>query len=278
MIRADILTPGPVTVIDYRCDAGPDDRPFVEHHDSYSVSFVRRGAFGYRARGRSHELVPGSVLVGSPGDEYVCTHDLACGDECLSIQLTGELVESMGDHVWSTGALPPLSQTMVLGALAQAAADGGADLGLDEAGLLFAQRVIEFVSARTPPPVYAGTAARRRVVETAMWIEANANTPLDLERMAAAAALSPFHFLRLFARVLGVTPHQYLIRSRLRRAAGLLAEDDLPITGVAFEAGFADLSNFVRSFRRAAGVSPRAFRRAARGERKILQDRLAGPA
>lgn len=44
---------------------------------------------------------------------------------------------------------------------------------------------------------------------------------------------------------------------------------------VAFEAGFADLSNFVRSFHRAAGVSLRAWRRAARGDRKIFQERLA---
>jgi AraC-like DNA-binding protein len=71
-----------------------------------------------------------------------------------------------------------------------------------------------------------------------------------------------------------VTPHQYLLRCRLRRAAGLLADDGRPVTEVAYEAGFADLSNFVRSFRRAAGVSPRTFRKAARGERKILQERL----
>ena len=43
---------------------------------------------------------------------------------------------------------------------------------------------------------------------------------------AAPGRLSPFHFLRLFAAVLGVTPHQYLVRSRLRHAARLLADDD----------------------------------------------------
>ena len=65
------------------------------------------------------------------------------------------------------------------------------------------------------------------------------------------------------------------MRSRLRRAARLLAEEARPVTEVAFEAGFGDLSNFVRTFHRAAGVSPRTFRRAAQGDRKILQDRLA---
>jgi AraC-like DNA-binding protein len=72
-----------------------------------------------------------------------------------------------------------------------------------------------------------------------------------------------------------VTPHQYLLRLRLARAAKLLAEEDISVTDVALEAGFADLSNFVRTFRRAAGVSPSRFRRTARGERKILQERMA---
>jgi AraC-like DNA-binding protein len=67
------------------------------------------------------------------------------------------------------------------------------------------------------------------------------------------------------------------VRSRLRHAAGLLADDGRSITQVAFDVGFGDLSNFVRTFHRAAGASPGAFRRAARGERDILRRRLAAP-
>jgi AraC-like DNA-binding protein len=116
---------------------------------------------------------------------------------------------------------------------------------------------------------------RRRAVEAALWLEAHAAEPIDLDRVAGQAGLSPFHFLRLFARVLGVTPHQYLLRCRLRTAARLLADPQRRITDIAYDVGFADLSNFVRSFRRAAGVSPRDFRRAAKGERNILQARIA---
>jgi AraC-like DNA-binding protein len=116
---------------------------------------------------------------------------------------------------------------------------------------------------------------RRRAVEAALWIEAHAHEPIALEGAAREAGLSAFHFLRLFRDVLGVTPHQYLVRSRLRRAARLLAEDERSVTDVAFDVGFGDLSNFVRTFHRAAGVSPRRFRRAAGGDRKIFQDRLA---
>jgi len=79
----------------------------------------------------------------------------------------------------------------------------------------------------------------------------------------------------VFGAALGVTPHQYLVRCRLRDAARLLAAGDTPVTEIALDVGFADLSNFVRTFHRAAGVPPRAFRQAARGERRLLADRLA---
>jgi len=112
-------------------------------------------------------------------------------------------------------------------------------------------------------------------VEAALWMDGHSHEPIDLEAAAGQAGISSFHFLRLFARVLGVTPHQYLVRSRLRHAAKLLANGAQSITDVAFKVGFGDLSNFVRTFHRAAGVSPRSFRRAAKGDRKIYQDRLA---
>ncbi|MGH8655492.1 MAG: hypothetical protein ACREYE_26475 [Gammaproteobacteria bacterium] len=50
--------------------------PFVELHGGFSVSYGRKGSFGYRVRGESFELVAGSILVGHPGDEHMCTYDL----------------------------------------------------------------------------------------------------------------------------------------------------------------------------------------------------------
>nr|WP_233561146.1 AraC family transcriptional regulator [Sorangium cellulosum] len=140
--------------------------------------------------------------------------------------------------------------------------------------MLFAARFVDVVSGQQRRPPEAAARDRRRAVEAALWVDAHAHEPLDLERAAREAGLSAFHFLRLFARVLGVTPHQYLVRARLRRAARLLADGALSITDIALDVGFGDLSNFVRTFHRAAGVSPRGFRQAARGERKLVQDRL----
>ncbi len=249
----------------------------MERFPGYSVSYVRKGSFGCKCRGRSFELVTGSVLVGFPGDEYVCTHDHVCGDECLSFFLQAELVEAIGDRAeaWRVGVAPPLPELMVLGELAQASAEGRSDIALDEVGQIFASRFVDAISGRARKPAKVSMRDRRRAVETAAWIEANSPAPIDLDAAASQAGISPFHFLRLFANVLGVTPHQYLVRSRLRHAARLLADEDLPVTDIAYDVGFADLSNFVRTFHRAAGVSPRAFREAARGNSKIFQERTS---
>ena len=263
-----------IAVDDYRCESGAGAAPVTEHHAGHSISFVRRGSFGYHSRGRAFELVAGSVLIGHPGDDYVCTHDHVCGDECLSFFLSPELVETIGDApaIWRAGALPPVPELMVMAELAQAAADGTGAIGLDEAGILFADRFARIVADRAPRNLTVSARDRSRAVAAALWIDENAAQNLSLEAVAREVELSPFHFLRLFARVVGVTPHQYLVRSRLRRAARMLATEAGSVTDVAYDSGFSDLSNFVRTFHKVAGVSPLRFRGAARGAARISKN------
>ena len=277
MIATTLLERKSVSVFNFRCTAGPDSRPFAEQHRGHSISYVRKGSFGLRHRGRCSELVVGSVLIGHPGDEYTCTHEHVCGDECLSFFFAPEVVETIGDSrtPWQIGSAPPLPEVVVLGELAQAAADGSSDIGLDEIGQMLASRLVEAVSGKPRKSGRDATRDRRRAVETALWIDANSHKHINLEDAAAEAGISPFHFLRLFSQALGVTPHQYLVRSRLRHAARRLTDDDSAITDIAYDVGFADLSNFVRTFHRAAGVSPLKFRQASRGMRNIFQERLA---
>src|SRR3954452_24598331 len=225
MTSTRLLERKSISVSDFRCTAGPGDEPFAEQHRCHSISYVRKGSFGLHCRGKFSELVAGSVLIGHPGDEFTWTHDHVCGDECLSFFLDPKLVEAIGDSPasWQIGAAPPLPELMVLGELAQAAADGFGDIGLDEIGQVLASRFVEVVSGKARKAGPDAARDRRRAVETALWIDANSYRDIDLEDAAAQAGISPFHFLRLFSDVLGVTPHQYLVRSRLRHAARRLA-------------------------------------------------------
>src|ERR1700754_699139 len=122
MSSTTLLQRPSVTVSDFRCSAVPGEKPFVEQHRCHSISFVRKGSFGYRSRGRSHDLIAGSFLIGAPGTEFLCRHDHICGDECLSFFLSPELVDAIGGDsaAWEVGATPPLAELMVLGELAQA--------------------------------------------------------------------------------------------------------------------------------------------------------------
>jgi AraC family transcriptional regulator len=268
-----------LSVTDYQCRCGPGDTPFTEVHGGFSVAYVRRGSFGYHVGSKAFEFVPGSTLVGRQGDDYVCTHDHHLGgDECLSLQLMPAALASLGakESVWHTRYVPPLAELMVVGELVQTAAEGKTDIGLDEAALLFVSRFVDLVLQRRQKDGQLSSRDRRRAIEAALWLDAHADKPVDLSQAARAADLSPFHFLRVFARVLGVTPHQYLMRARLRRAARLLADEERSITDIAFDVGFGDLSNFVRTFHRVARMSPRQFRKLARGDRNIFQESTMG--
>jgi YesN/AraC family two-component response regulator len=88
---------------------------------------------------------------------------------------------------------------------------------------------------------------------------------ITLADVARAAALSRFHFCRLFHHETGVSLHQYLNTLRVNRAKVLLADRYLRITEVAYAVGFNDLSHFDRVFRRLVNKSPREYRRSLAG-------------
>lgn len=276
MSTATVLMQGPITVMAYRCEAGHTEAPYVEVHASHSLSYVRRGTFGYHSRGASFEMTPGCLLVGRGGDEFVCTHDHHLGgDECLSLQFSDEWLEAsaLPTQVGSSRAIPPLPELMMLGELALSCAEGGQDIALEEAALFLVSRFLSMGTEPTQSASRIDARTRRRMVEAALWIEEHTSRELTLEQIARTTGMSACHFLRVFSRVLGVTPHQYLLRSRLRRAARLLTARDLSVTEIAYAVGFGDLSNFTRTFQRAAGVSPRAFRNASARARVALAAR-----
>src|SRR4051812_39253834 len=187
MTTTTVLHTGAISVYDYRCSAGPHSKPFVERHSAHSMPYVRKGSFGCTRGGKSFELVAGSLMIGHPGGEYVCSHDHhVCGDECLSFSFMPGLVDEIGGsaRAWQTGCAPPLPQLMVLGELAQAVVDGRSDLGLDEVGHALASRFVEVIAGRTQKPLRANARDRARVVATALWIDAHSHQTIDLEAAA----------------------------------------------------------------------------------------------
>jgi AraC family transcriptional regulator len=103
------------------------------------------------------------------------------------------------------------------------------------------------------------TAVERTVVRIAGMLD----EAIDLTALARAAALSPFHFHRVFHGMVGETPLEMHRRLRLERAASQLIQSDAAVTTVAFDAGYETHEAFTRAFRQAYGESPSAFRQTA---------------
>ena len=101
----------------------------------------------------------------------------------------------------------------------------------------------------------------RRVTDVLEHIEAHASGPLELDSLADLVCMSKYHFLRIFRRAVGMTPYQFLLSVRMRRAAVRLAGTSESVASIAFDAGFGDLSTFNHRFRDLFGMTPVAYRR-----------------
>lgn len=272
-VKSTIVASGPGwRVTDVICNSSSHDKPFEEQHDGVSIAVVTRGSFQYRTRQGSAVLVPGALLLGNAGACYQCGHEHAIGDRCLAFHMTPQcyeeaVAESPGARSisLSRASLPPLPQLVAVLADAQAARDDADARALDEIRMRLAGAVTTLLAplARRRSP---SAHDERRITAAVRHIEAHAEHQLTIAALARVAAMSPYHFLRTFRQVTGVTPHQFILRTRLHRAALRLRAGDEQIASIAFDCGFNDLSTFNRRFRRMTGVTPgdyRSRRRAA---------------
>lgn len=259
-------------VEDVVCTSGPADRPFEERHGDVSIAVVLAGTFQYHSRAGRELLTPGSLLLGNHGQPFECRHDHAMGDRCVAFHFEPAHFERIAADLGARGAnrafqrsrVPPLREVARVGAGAAAGLLGQAAPAWDELALEVAARALRLANglARALSPAPLG--AEARVTEVVRAIELDPAARLPLQDLAERAGLSPFHFLRTFERVTGVTPHQFILRTRLRDAAARLATGRDRVSEVAYRAGFGDLSTFNRAFRAEFGMRPLAFRAAGR--------------
>jgi len=254
-------------VSDVVCTAGVGDSPFEEEHRSFCVAAVTQGTFRYRTREGTAMLAPGAILLGNPGTCYECGHEHGAGDRCLSFHFSPAYMERIVADVpgakrlgFDGPRLPPLPALAPLLAEAEAARETGDADAFEELGLRIAGAVVRANADAGHPGRAPSRRDQKRVAEAVRLIELDADRPLSLADLAGEAATSPYHFLRTFRQVAGMTPYQFLLKTRLHRAAVRLRTSEAAISTIAFDAGFNDLSTFNRRFRREMGETPGAYR------------------
>lgn len=304
------------SVTDVICVAGPQDRPFEERHSDVCIAIVTDGSFQYRSSAGRELMTPGSLLLGNAGQYFECGHEHGVGDRCISFAYEPRYFEDLAIEAglqnrearFSTLRVPPVRELsgLVARACASLAELGDRATGhepstfianaeklartssdptsisksgiteWEEIGVALAGRALEIANGGEPSKG-SSPAAEARVTRIVRMIESRPDAQHGLTELAREARLNRYHFLRIFQQLTGLTPHQYVLRARLRRAATRLVLEAARVLDIALDSGFGDVSNFNHAFRAEFGVSPRAYRKNSRHSTEMSLSQRSHP-
>jgi AraC-like DNA-binding protein len=257
-------------VEDVICTYRPSDASFEERHDRYRAALVGFGTFQCRSAAGRELLTPGSWLLGNARDCFECGHEHGAGDRCLAFGYAPEMFERLAFEAGVRGKprlkalrVPPLAVLAPLvgeACATWAQADAATAFAVwQELGVRVAAAAVRLAAEPCRAPRSPAN-AERGVARAVRLIERDPRAPLALAELAREARLSRFHLVRAFARFTGLTPHRYVKRARLRRAAVLLATRVARIIDVAMTSGFRDVSSFNHAYRAEFGATPSEHR------------------
>ena len=218
----------------------------------------------------SARTVPGTISMTAPDRPSQLRWRNVAPEPLESLELhlpagtTGRLAEELWDRDIRQLNLPdelattdPVLEQTLLGLLR--AAEGG----LPD---LYAETAVEFLTVHTltqhgrlPAPRTAG-AEDERIRRARAFLRENLHLPLSLTAIAAEMGMSRYHFLRVFQRQTGETPHRFLTRLRIEQGRHDLEHGTATVIEIASRCGFASPSHFATTFRRHTGYSPSSYR------------------
>lgn len=120
--------------------------------------------------------------------------------------------------------------------------------------------VTHYAVAKPQPPLYSDEFSSRRLNQVLDYIHTHLDGDIRLSTLAAMIGMSPFYFCHLFKRLMGISPHQYVIQQRVERAKLLLKQSDRSIADIALECGFGNQSHLTKQFKKQYGLTPKKYR------------------
>lgn len=241
---------------------------FIPHvHEGFAIGVIERGAEAFDYRHAHHVALAGAIVVINPGEPHTGQAAAASGWTYRMLYPDAGLLQQAASQVAGRARGAPLFPSPVIFDAGLAAHILGLHALLEAPGsileresrflLTFAQLIARHADER-PAPRPPGE-ARQNVVGVRDYLESHFGQEVTLAQLSQVAGLSPFHLLRAFRRVFGMTPRAYLTQVRVSHAKRLLRAG-LPITQVALEAGFNDPSHLTRRFKQVVGVTPGQYR------------------
>lgn len=234
-------------------------------HDTYALGLTLHGVQTFRYRGAARFSEPGRIIILHP-DEL---HDGAAGTEdgliYRMVYIPPALISAAGDYRTSLPFVsdPVLSDPRLWGALADILADidgTPSDLLVNDAVTRIAGALRRWAGA---PELTIKAGAQRAIREACRFMEAHCSEVLRLEDLEKVSGLDRYEFSRQFRKLMGTSPHRYLVMRKLERAKRAILSGS-GLADAAALAGFADQAHFTRHFRKAFGITPGHFSARAR--------------
>jgi AraC family transcriptional regulator len=247
---------------EYAC-LPPHQDPTVTGPGQVGIAFSGHTRLPWESGGRSvvGDIRPGSAVVtGADGVTWLRVPEPT---EALEIYPDPELLRTLaGGPVAVERPVVGAADGVVLGIGSVLRRAHVVDAYLsDVAASTLAHRLAAHLLTRyggVPVPPAPGTLDARAVDRVAEYVDSALAGPVTLDRLAAVAGFSPYHFARAFRGATGLTPHGFVTSRRMDRACRLLPAQ--PVDAAARAVGFSNLSHFRRVFRRHTGRPPSAYR------------------
>ncbi|MFZ2029230.1 MAG: AraC family transcriptional regulator [Vitreimonas sp.] len=256
------MPPSYTSVHEDRCAADPDAPLKDWIYKAPAIGFVLSGWFDYLAEGRTALAAPGAIVLGNAGEHFNVRHHDTAGNKRLVVLLKQTMLDDIASDAgldaprFSTTTLAPGPDATRMYAWMRGIALGGEVA--EDCEIALAQAALAAPAAVRCETISASV--RRRALDAARYIEAHYAEPCGLAMLADVADTSRYQLARAFNATMGQSPIQYLINTRVRAAADVLRTTSTPITEVAFDVGFNDVSHFYYCFKSALGVTPRQWR------------------
>jgi AraC-like DNA-binding protein len=211
--------------------------------------------------------VPGALVLANRHEAFSVHHLCTDGNRRLVVFFAPQMLESIAGELglnvarFPVASTPPSLQSPIVHGFMLRIARSSDDS--DESAAAIAEIALRSAHGRQ-----LGTGVsevdRRRIVEAARYVNVHFNRPCTLDMLASFAGMSRFHFARRFRAVTGETAAQYVLNRRLSAAASELLATSRPVSDIAYDTGFGDLSYFYARFKAAFQVAPGAWRRLRR--------------
>lgn len=237
-------------------------------HDRLCIGVVQKGARVVYQGGTSTIIPENALFVINPGTSHACKSYQYEEHSYFIVCVEAESMKAIASEISDKAPAVPYFKSILIHSRALCSQFRhffslveNTSSALEKESVLVAFLFALIMRHGNEPPILSRLGLHNDTIDTVCeFIRIHYAQDLSLKQLSRVAGLSPFYFQRLFLAKTGISPHDYLVQVRIKKALDLLSEGH-NIASVSYETGFVDQSHFTRSFNRVMGITPGGYLR-----------------